>query len=52
MRDLLCICDFNLFCWEEAFGADLGFGVATAIVVGLDLLMELEVRDMLGIKRV
>lgn len=50
MRDLLCICAFNLFCWVLlAFEAGLGFGCATAIVVGFDLLMELEVRDMAGV---
>ena len=51
VRDLLCICAFNLFCWVLlALEAGLGFGCATAIVVGFDLLMELEVRDMTGIK--
>lgn len=51
VRDLLCICAFNLFCWVVlAFEADLGFGCATAIVVGFVLLMELELRDMAGIK--
>jgi hypothetical protein len=33
-----------------ALEAGLGFGCATAIVVGFVLLMELEVRDMAGIK--
>jgi hypothetical protein len=53
VRDLLCICAFNLFCWVLvllALEAGLGFGCATAIVVGFVLLMELEVRDMAGIK--
>lgn len=51
VRDLLCICAFNLFCWVLlALEACLGFGCATAIVVGFVLLMELEVRDMAGIK--
>lgn len=50
VRDLLCICAFNLFCCVLlALEAGLGFGCATAIVVVFALLMELEVRDMAGI---